>query len=610
MYFNIYWLLLYKNSFIYQFVKIIINLLISINPFWSVVLKDFIKKTQEILTTKDKKKILISIILLIIKSILEVIGIGLIIPILTYSTSPNKVTFLNDTLPYLETLNNLELIFLFTSIFVFVYLVKTAFIIFYNSWSARFVNNLSVSLTNRVLKKYLNKGYIFFLENNPSFFVRNITSETNLFAMGLIGNIITSLTQVVFIFSVCLFLIIYNFYSLYVILFLLFVCGIIMKVLNNKFKKWGAIRISESAFFLKKINEIIGSVKEVILYNKKQFFADEVYIHSKKLAKANIYRDTALAFSAPIVEFLAILIFFSSYLILMIYSSFDLSEVTIFFGVFAFACIKLLPASTSLLRSLQAIKFNMPACDEVHKILINFDVSDEFKTIEQDKIVDLNNIKFENLSFSYRNQKKPILDKVNFEINKGDKVAIIGETGSGKTTLLNIIATLVVPSSGSIKINNKDHPNSFNQIRDKVGYVPQAVYLSDNSISSNVSLSNEISLEQENKILTLLKSLNLSTINNKPINIHDTIGERGSKLSGGQIQRIGIARALFRDPSILILDEATNALDDKTEKLILDYIFKMFDEKFIILCTHKKELLKYCNKILEVKNNTVIFKTN
>ena len=99
-------------------------------------------------------------------------------------------------------------------------------------------------------------------------------------------------------------------------------------------------------------------------------------------------------------------------------------------------------------------------------------------------------------------------------------------------------------------------------------------------------------------------------INNKPVNIYDTIGERGSKLSGGQIQRIGIARALYRDPSILILDEATNALDDKTEKQILDFIFKMFEDKFIILSTHKKELLKYCNKILEVKNNTVILKTN
>ena len=507
-------------------------------------------------------------------------------------------------------MNSQELIFFLVLIFVFVYFIKTLFIVFYNSWSARFVNNLSVSLTRRVVKKYLNKGYIFFLENNPSFFVRNITSETSLFAMGLIGNLISSLTQIVFIISVCLFLIIYNIYSLYVILFLLFVCGIIIKITNSKFKKWGAVRIKESASFLKKINEIIGSVKEVILYNKRQFFADEVYIHSKRFAKANIYRDTALAFSTPIIEFIGIFIFFSFFLVLIIYASFDLNEVAVLFGVFAFACIKLLPAATTLLRSLQAIKFNMPACDVVHEILINSDVPDDFDETEKNKKIILNNIKFENLSFSYKNQKNPTLNKVNFEINMGDKIGIIGETGSGKTTLLNIIATLVTPSSGFIKINDSDELDPSKEIRKNIGYVPQTVYLSDNSILSNVSLSNEVSHEEQRQISKILQSLNLSSINNKPIDIFNTIGERGSKLSGGQIQRIGIARALFRDPSILILDEATNALDNNTEKQILDYLFKKFEDKIIVLCTHKKELLKYCNRILEVKNNTIIFKTN
>ena len=547
---------------------------------------------------------------MIIKSILEVLGIGLIIPILTFTTSQNKSNFLYDSLPFLQKMSNQELIFSLVFIFVFVYLIKTLFIVFYNSWTARFVNNLGVSLTRRVLKKYLNKGYIFFLENNPSFFVRNITSETGLFAMGLIGHLITGLTHIIFIFSVCLFLIIYNIYSLYVILFLLFVCGIIIKIINNKFKKWGAVRIEESAAFLKKINEIIGSVKEVILYNKRQFFADEVYIHSKKFAKANIYRDIALAFSAPVIEFIGIFIFFSFFLFLIIYSSFDLNEITVLFGVFAFACIKLLPAATSLVRSIQAIKFNMPACDVLHEILINSDVPNDFNETKKNKKIILNNIKFENVSFSYKNQQNPTLNQVNFEINKGDKIAIIGETGSGKTTLLNIIATLVTPSSGKIKINDSDHLDPSKEIRDSIGYVPQAVYLSDNSILSNVSLSKEVSPEEERQISTILQSLNLSFINNKPVDRFAPIGERGSKLSGGQIQRIGIARALFRDPGILILDEATNALDNKTETQILDYLFKKFENKIIILCTHKKELLKYCNRILEVKNNAIIAKTN
>ncbi|MDC0876654.1 ABC transporter ATP-binding protein, partial [Candidatus Pelagibacter sp.] len=435
-----------------------------------------------------------------------------------------------------------------------------------------------------------------------------ICSETSLFAIGLIGNLILILTQIIFILSICLFLIFYNIYSLYVILFLLFVCGIIIKITNAKFKKWGEVRQETSALVLKRINEIVGSIKEVILYNKRNFFAKEFYSHSSKLANANIYRDTTLSYTAPIIEFMGVVVFFSFFLFLVVYSSHGLGEITVLFGVFAFASIKLLPASIALARSLQGIKFNMPACDVVYEILLNSRATKKFNEEEKSKKIPLNSIKFDNVNFTYKNQKNPTLNQVNFEINKGDKIAIIGETGSGKTTLLNIIATLVTPSNGKIKINGSDQLDGLKEIRDNIGYVSQSVYLFDNSIISNISLSSEFSIEDEEKILKILKSVNLSKINNKPIDVYDTIGERGSKLSGGQIQRIGIARALYRDPNILILDEATNALDEITEKQILDFLFKKFEDKFVILCTHKKELLKYCNKILEIKNNTVILK--
>ena len=536
-------------------------------------MKNLIKKTLEILTKKDKINFITAILLLTIKSILEVLGIGLIIPILNFKTNQNN-NFIYDYFPFLEKISDNKLIILLVLIFVFVYLIKTLFILFYNLWNARFVNGLSLSLQMRVLKKYLNENYIFFLDNNPSYIIRNISSETSLYAIGLIGNLILSVTQIVFILSICLFLIFYNIYSLYVILFLLFVCGIIIKITNSKFKKWGDIRIEKSALLLKKINEIIGSIKEVILYNKRNFFAEEFYSHDSKYTKANIYRDAALSFTGPIIEFMGVLVFFSFFLFLVIYSPHGLGEITVLFGVFAFASIKLLPASISLARSLQAMKFNMPACDVVYEILINSNVPKEFNEEEQSKKIPLNSIKFDNVSFSYNNQKNPTLNKVNFEINKGDKIAITGETGSGKTTLLNIIATLVNPSSGKIKINNSDQLEPYKEIRNSIGYVPQSVYLSDNSILSNISLSNEVTPEKEKLVSEILQPLKLSTINNKPVDIFTPIGERGSKLSGGQIQRIGIARALFRDPGILILDEATNALDSKTEIQILDYLFQ------------------------------------
>lgn len=534
-------------------------------------------------------------------------GIGLIIPILNFTTNQNN-DFIYHYFPSLEKISSDKLIIILILTFIFIYLLKTLFILFYHTWSSKFVNNLSVSLTRRVLEKYLNKNYLFFLENNPSYFVRNITGESSIFALGLIGGLIVSFTQIVFIFSVCLFLIIYNFNSFYVIIFLAFICGIIVKITNNKFKKWGDVRQKKSALVLKRINEIVGSIKEVILYNKRNFFAEEFNLHNKKLAEANIYRDTSLAFTGPIIEFIGILIFFCFFLFLVVYSTYSFGEITVLFGVFAFASIKLLPAAISLSRALQAMKFNLPACDVVYEILLGSDDGHRISQDEKSIKNPLNQIKFENVSFFYKNQKYPTLDKINFEINVGDKIGIIGETGSGKTTLLNIISTLVEPTFGKITINNSNQLEPQKEIRNNIGYVPQSVYLSDDTILSNITLSKDTSKEEEEEILKILKPLNLSQINNKPIDIFTPIGEKGSILSGGQIQRIGIARALFRKPKILILDEATNALDDKNEKQILDYLFEKFNNKVIILCTHKKELLKYCTKIFEIKDNSIKLK--
>lgn len=572
-------------------------------------MKIFIKKILEILSKKDKKKIILSVIFLLTRSVLEVIGIGLLVPILNFISNENKVIFLYNYFPFLQKLNNKESIIFFISIFIFIYLIKTVFTIFYNSWNAKFVNNLSTDLAHRVVSKYLDKSYIFFLENNSASLVRNISSETSIFAQGLIGHIILSIAQIVFIISICLFLIFYNVYSVYVILILILLSSLIIYFSNKKFKNWGIVRQEESAFFLKKINEIIGNIKEIILYDKKSFFSNEVYLHSKRFSNANIYRDTVISFTSPIIEFIGILIFFIFLLFLIIYSSLNFGEIVVLFGVFVFASLKLLPAVISLVRSVQSIKFNLPACEVIYQILKNpndFNNLEEFaKEFKENKNINLTSMEFKNISFIYNSEKSPTLNHLNFQINKGDKVALIGETGSGKTTLLNLISTLIIPSSGEIVINNFDKINSFKEIRERIGYVSQFVYLSDNSILFNIALTNDITEDQKKRIMHIIKSLNLNIINNRPIDVFSSIGERGSKLSGGQMQRIGIARALYRDPDILILDESTNALDDENEEAIIKFLVKEFDKKIIIFCTHKKEILKYCNKILEVKNSTV-----
>ena len=482
--------------------------------------------------------------------------------------------------------------------------------IFYNSWNSRFVNNLSTNLANRVLDRYLSKDYIFFLENNSALLIRNISSETAIFSQGLIGNIILCITQLFFIFSICLFLILYNIYSLYVILILAFFCILIIGLSNKKFSQWGIVRQEEAALFLKKINEVIGSIKEIILYNKKYFFLNEVSVHSKKISNSNIYRDTAISFASPIIEFTGILIFFIYLLFLIIYSLMSFNEIIVLFGIFVFASLKILPALISFIRSFQSAKFNLPACEVIYQILKKSNDFDNLNELKLNKKINLNYIEFKNVSFIYPLQKFSTFNNLNFKIEKGDSIALIGETGSGKTTLLNLISTLIAPTEGEISVNNFDKFDNLKVIRKNIGYVSQSVYLSDNSILFNIALTNSVSQGEIIKIMTILESLNLNVINKESVNINSSIGERGSRLSGGQIQRIGIARALFRDPDILILDEATNALDKDNEEKICSFLTKEFKQKIIIFCTHKKEILKYCNKIIEVKNNTVAIKEN
>ena len=561
------------------------------------------QKIFKILTRKDKKNFILSVIFLQIKSLIEVLGIGLIIPILHFMTNQQDFDYIFNYLTFLQNYRNDQLLLIFITIFILVYFFKTLYLIFYNIWIYKFTNNLSVDLTQRVLKKYLGKDYIFFLENNSAYLVRNISSETGLFALGLVGNIINSITQLFFIISTCIFLVIYNFNSLYAILILLILASFLIKFNNTKFKKYGEIRQQESASFLKKIYEVIGGIKEVILYDKKSLSLDEVHYHSKKFADANIFRDVAISFTAPVIEFIGIFIFFSFFLLLFNYSSLNLEELVVWFGVFAFACLKLLPATTSLIRSIQAIKFNRPASNTLFRILKTGDNVDKIQNVE--KLFQIENLKFDNVSFSYHNNKKLVLKNVNLQLNKGDKIAIIGETGSGKTTLLNLIGSLLYPKAGKIIINNNLELDYSLNIRKNIGYVSQSVYLSDNSILFNITFKDQILDKEMKDLMIVLENLNLVKINNQAIDLKSSIGERGSKLSGGQIQRVGIARALFRDPSILILDEATNALDNQTETKILDYIFKKFESKIVVICTHKKDLIKYCNKIIEVKNNEV-----
>ena len=438
---------------------------------------------------------------------------------------------------------------------------------------------------------------MFFLENNSAIIIRNILQECSKFAIGVVGGGIRMVSNSFLILGVCSLLIIYNYYSFFVIVILSALCFGIFKINDKKFKKWGNINHVESGKFIQKLNEVVGSIKEVILYDKKNFFANQAYQHLSKYAEASIYRDAFQSITSPIIEFISMLIFFGFLSYLIFYSPKEFSEIVIIFGLFAFASIKLLPNLIQLVRHFQIFKYQYPSINVVYNGLKN-------KEKNKKKIIldNINSINLEKVDFTYPKKSIAILQDVSLKIKSGDKVGIVGESGSGKSTLINLISGLLSPTKGKIKINKFTESNST-KFKLNIGYVSQFVYLFDDNIINNISLDKKISIQNKNSILKILKALNLNEFTKKKKRI--MLGERGARISGGQMQRIGIARALYRNPSLLVLDEATNSLDERTENKILEHLFTKFEQKIIILCSHKKKLLKYCNKIIEVKNGKV-----
>ena len=256
------------------------------------------------------------------------------------------------------------------------------------------------------------------------------------------------------------------------------------------------------------------------------------------------------------------------------------------------------------------IKFYKPCVDLIsNEFSINkFNIKND-EVINNDlkeKFTFKNKILIHKLSFKYNDNDHYVLKNLNLEINKGEIIGISGKSGSGKSTLLNLICSLLKPSSGSILVDDKLINNFQKEYQTKISYVTQKIYLIDDTIIKNIIFGIDSDNYDYKLFNDCIKKANLEDIINRlPLKENTVIGERGMRLSGGQQQRMGIARALYKSSEILILDEATNALDEESEKDILNTIYKLKDRLTIILCSHKKTVLDYCDKIYKIDNGTI-----
>ncbi len=486
---------------------------------------------------------------------------------------------------------------------------------------------LHAEIGQRLFVFYCSRSYLETINDNSSNAIRNLTTETENVKNLTINTLIIISEILVAIFLIG-FLIFINPKGTLIIFAIMFLSYFTYSITTKKkLRLWGDERAKLNAKITKKLIHAIDTLKMLKLYDRNKFifyeFAKDNFkrskIFKKFLAGQNYIRLYIECFS--ILTFAALILF-------LVDGNKSFDEIAILLSVYGLAAFRLIPSINRILSALHSVQYNTPSLDIVSKLLkkdnakvddlvksyedfrTNNDFKDILKSFEnKNKQIKFEKLNFENVSFSYnylKNEKRE-LEKLNFEILVGDRVGIIGESGSGKSTLIDLVLGLLEPDSGIIKLNDNSISLQKNLWQKNIGYVPQDIYLVDDTISRNIAIGLPEEFIDAQKVYEACKKAEIdSFINTLPEKYETKVGERGVRLSGGQVQRIGIARALYHNPKILVFDEATSALDMTNEINILNTIKNIKDIDLLVIVSHKESSIKYCNKIIRLKKGRLV----
>ena len=550
----------------------------------------------------EKKKIKFFIFLILISAFLEIAGIALIVPVLSLILSSAetinlKLPFFSEDLITFKK-DNLMIIAIF-SIFI-LYLFKSLFLGYFNFWRSKFIFSLNENISKKLFTIYLYQPYIFHLSRNSSIFTRNLISVQN-----YVRNIDQSahlITEIIILLSFFLVLLFYEPYvTLYIALISIVFAFIYIKKLSPINFKLGEESHVATQNIIQSINQGLFGIKDIKLYGREKDFLKIFSENINKFSHSLRIFEFLQPLSRILLEFLAVILIITTVLFLY-FLDYENNDIIIFVALLAAVGFKLIPSVNKVLFAVQHLKYYLPLSKNIFNEL-------NLKTVEisegNKKLFFEQNIKIDNLYYSYANNE--VLKNINLVIKKNTSIGIIGKTGSGKTTLINIILGLLEVSRGEIKIDNIQSNFNNRSWQNKIGYVPQNIYLTDDSIKKNIAFGISGERINEDKIISSLKIAQMYDFAmNLPSNIETIVGENGAQLSGGQIQRLGIARAVYNDPDILIFDEPTSSLDQETEKNFINEIKKFKLKKTIIIISHREEPLNFCDEIYKLENNNLV----
>lgn len=565
------------------------------------------QKLWYLLEPDQRHSAIVMVALMLIGMVLETLGVGLVIPALALMTQADVASKYPGLAPFISALGNPSherLVVAGMLTLVGVYAVKGLFLGFLAWQQARFVFGLQSNLSQRLFSGYLLQPYTFHLQRNSAQLIRNtigqVADVTNVIQQGLI-----LLTELFVLLGILALLLAVEPLGALLVMTTLALAGWgFNRITRGYILRWGEARQYHEGLRIQYLQEGLGGAKDVKLLGREGDFLSQYRRHNFGSAKVG-KRQTALqALPRLWLELLAVA-GLAALVMIMIGQGKPIEALLPTLGLFAAAAFRLMPSTNRVLGSVQNIRFTLPAINTLHGEFHLLEAS--AKPLHGTALPFRTALTLDGVSFQYPGTEARALQDVALAIPRGSSVGFIGGSGAGKSTLVDVILGLLTPSGGAVRVDGADIQGCIRQWQDQLGYVPQSIFLTDDSLRRNVAFGLPAELIDEAAVWRAIRAAQLEQfVNELPQGLDTVVGERGIRLSGGQRQRIGIARALYHNPQVLVLDEATSSLDVATERGVMEAIRALHGDKTIIIVAHRLSTVEHCDRLFRLENGTVV----